>query len=173
MIKSIPEKKCKVQTKAGDLISVHYKGTLDDGTVFDSSYDRGSPINFKLGVGQVIKGWDEGLTRMCIGEIRKLVIPSDLAYGERGIGPIPPRATLSKYRLKRVIIGRILTVLAFIAELVDIAGAPKVEEDDEEEEEIPEDKEEATEEVAEEKEETPEEVPEEEEEEEEVTHDEL
>ncbi|EAZ62883.2 FK506-binding protein 2 precursor (FKBP-21), partial [Scheffersomyces stipitis CBS 6054] len=98
------------QTKAGDSISVHYKGTLDDGTVFDSSYDRGSPINFKLGVGQVIKGWDEGLTRMCIGEIRKLVIPSDLAYGERGIGPIPPRATLT-----------------FIAELVDIAGAPKVE----------------------------------------------
>ncbi|CDK27005.1 unnamed protein product [Kuraishia capsulata CBS 1993] len=76
---------------------MHYEGRLDDGTVFDSSYTRGDPLQFTLGVGQVIQGWDQGLTNMCIGEKRKLTIPSHLAYGDRGVGPIPPKATLSKY----------------------------------------------------------------------------
>lgn len=76
---------------------MHYEGTLEDGTVFDSSYSRDAPLQFQLGVGQVIKGWDEGLTRMCVGEKRKLTIPPELAYGNRGVGPIPPKATLSMY----------------------------------------------------------------------------
>lgn len=65
--------------------------------MFDSSFERGDPIVFQLGVGQVIRGWDEGIEGMCVGELRKLTIPSDLAYGDRGIGPIPGKATLCKY----------------------------------------------------------------------------
>jgi len=77
-----------------DNIRVHYTGTLEDGTKFDSSLDRGQPFPFTLGGGQVIRGWDEGLVGMKVGEKRKLTIPSDMAYGERGIGPIPPNSTL-------------------------------------------------------------------------------
>ncbi|CAJ0769364.1 12773_t:CDS:2 [Entrophospora sp. SA101] len=79
-----------------DQISVHYTGTLfSDGTEFDSSIPRGDAFTFTLGVGQVIKGWDDGLKGMCIGEKRKLVIPPDLAYGKRGSPPvIPGDATL-------------------------------------------------------------------------------
>lgn len=101
-MKAIPEEECTVKTKAGDFISVHYEGSLEDGTVFDASYSRGQPITFQLGVGQVIPGWDQGLTRMCIGEKRKLIIPPNLAYGNAGIGPIPPKATLSTYTLNPI-----------------------------------------------------------------------
>ncbi|EGS17503.1 uncharacterized protein CTHT_0068320 [Thermochaetoides thermophila DSM 1495] len=83
------------ETQRGDNIDVHYKGTLTDGTKFDSSYDRGTPLNFTVGAGQVIKGWDEGLLGMKIGEKRKLTIAPHLAYGSRGVGGvIPPNATL-------------------------------------------------------------------------------
>lgn len=86
---------CSYRSQKGDTISVHYTGSLEDGTIFDSSLGRHQPITFKLGVGQVIKGWDEGLMEMCIGEKRKLIIPSALAYGKRGAGGvIPPDATL-------------------------------------------------------------------------------
>jgi peptidylprolyl isomerase len=78
----------------GQTVSVHYTGTLQDGTKFDSSLDRKQPFQFKLGAGQVIKGWDEGIATMKVGGRRQLVIPPDLGYGARGIGPIPPNSTL-------------------------------------------------------------------------------
>lgn len=81
--------------QAGDNITINYKGTLLDGTKFDSSYDRNEPFQTQIGVGQVIKGWDEGIIGMKVGGKRKLTIPSDLGYGERGAGGvIPPNATL-------------------------------------------------------------------------------
>lgn len=80
----------------GHKVEVHYTGTLADGTKFDSSHDRRQPFAFKLGAGQVIRGWDEGVVGMKVGGTRKLVIPGDLAYGPRGFpGAIPPNAQLT------------------------------------------------------------------------------
>lgn len=89
----IREAKGKVPPPLSE-VEVHYTGTRN-GVKFDSSYDRGQPFKFRLGVGQVIKGWDEGLADMPVGSMRHLTIPPELAYGERGAGDIiPPNATL-------------------------------------------------------------------------------
>lgn len=95
--------------KAGDTVGVHYTGTLQDGTQFDSSLTRGQPINFPLGSGRVIKGWDVGVSGMKVGELRKLRIPAAMAYGERARGKIPANADL-----------------VFTIELMSIVDAPKV-----------------------------------------------
>ncbi len=83
------------QAQAGKTVSVHYEGSLESGKVFDSSYPRKKPIEFKLGEGQVIEGWDEGIQLLRVGDKARFVIPSDLGYGSRGAGgAIPPNATL-------------------------------------------------------------------------------
>ncbi|KAK0610407.1 FKBP-type peptidyl-prolyl cis-trans isomerase [Bombardia bombarda] len=102
---------CERKTQKGDKINVHYRGTLQsNGQKFDASYDRGTPFSFKLGGGQVIKGWDEGLLDMCIGEKRTLTVPPSYGYGQRSVGPIPAGS-----------------VLIFETELVGIDGVPKPE----------------------------------------------
>jgi FKBP-type peptidyl-prolyl cis-trans isomerase len=79
---------------AGDVITTHYVGRLTDGRVFDSSRDRGTPISFLLGSGQVIKGWDEGINGMRVGGTRVLTISPEFGYGAQAVGPIPPNSTL-------------------------------------------------------------------------------
>ena len=78
----------------GDYVVMHYHGTLEDGTVFDSSYNRGTPFKTRIGVGEVIEGWDMGVPGMRVGGKRKLIIPSSLAYGDRSVGSIPAGSTL-------------------------------------------------------------------------------
>jgi FKBP-type peptidyl-prolyl cis-trans isomerase len=84
-----------VEAVAGKGVEVHYTGTLDNGTKFDSSHDRKKPFSFRLGAKQVIAGWDEGVAGMKVGGTRKLLIPAKLGYGDRGAGNvIPPNAQL-------------------------------------------------------------------------------
>ncbi|KAI0976850.1 hypothetical protein F4678DRAFT_126215 [Xylaria arbuscula] len=102
---------CDRKTQKGDPIEVHYRGTLaSNGNEFDASYNRGKPFGFTLGAGRVIKGWDQGLLGMCIGEKRTLTVPPEFGYGDRGVGPIPGGATL-----------------VFETELIGIQGVPKPE----------------------------------------------
>ncbi|KAJ6020530.1 FK506-binding protein 2 [Penicillium herquei] len=94
-IETTHEVECTRKTQNGDGVSMHYRGTLQaDGKEFDSSYKRNAPLTFKLGTGRVIKGWDQGLLDMCIGEKRTLTIPPEFGYGDRGVGPIPGGSTL-------------------------------------------------------------------------------
>jgi len=89
---------CERKSQKGDKISVHYRGNLDDngklGKEFDASYNRGQPLSFVVGKGSVIKGWDDNLIDMCIGEKRTLTIPPEFGYGQRAMGPIPAGSTL-------------------------------------------------------------------------------
>ncbi|CAN5199255.1 hypothetical protein BH09PAT2_BH09PAT2_03200 [soil metagenome] len=82
------------EVKSGDTVSIHYKGTLTDGTKFDSSYDRNEPFETQIGVGRVIQGWDKGVVGMKVGGKRKLTIPPSMGYGDRATGPIPANSTL-------------------------------------------------------------------------------
>jgi FK506-binding protein 2 len=86
---------CVRKSQNFDVLSMNYKGTLLSGKQFDSNYGK-EPFKFKLGTGNVIKGWDQGLLGMCIGEQRKLTIPPQLAYGSRDMGEIPPNSVLGK-----------------------------------------------------------------------------
>jgi FKBP-type peptidyl-prolyl cis-trans isomerase len=82
------------QPLAGEKVQVNYTGLLSSGVKFDSSYDRGRPFTFPLGKGAVIKGWDEGIAKLHVGDQATFIIPPQIGYGERGRGPIPPQATL-------------------------------------------------------------------------------
>lgn len=85
----------KTFPKKGDIVQIHYVGTLLDGSKFDSSYDRGKPFEVEIGIGKVIKGWDEGVPRLSLGEKAILIAEPDYAYGPKGVPPIiPPDATL-------------------------------------------------------------------------------
>ncbi|MFY8022191.1 MAG: FKBP-type peptidyl-prolyl cis-trans isomerase [Bacteroidia bacterium] len=97
------------QVEAGDKATVHYTGKLTNGTKFDSSKDRNQPFTFKVGAGQVIKGWDEGLQLLKVGDKATFVIPAELAYGDRDMGSIPPKSTL-----------------VFDIEVLDAKAAPKI-----------------------------------------------
>jgi len=90
------------QANNGDLVSVHYSGYLLDGTKFDSSYDRGTPIDFVLGEGRVIKGWDEGIALLKVGSKAKFIIPPDLGYGERGYPPVIPANSILMFEVELV-----------------------------------------------------------------------
>ncbi|KAG4066327.1 hypothetical protein HA402_000551 [Bradysia odoriphaga] len=94
-IKTTKQVECTTKSKHGDTLRIHYRGTLENGKEFDSSYQRGIPFVFKIGFGNVIKGWDQGLLDMCEGEKRRLTIPPELAYGEKGFeGFIKPGETI-------------------------------------------------------------------------------
>jgi FK506-binding protein 14 len=96
---------CTAKSKNGDQLTMHYTGTLTDGKKFDSSYDRDQPFSFQLGSGQVIKGWDQGLLDMCVGEKRKLTIPPHLGYGERGAGNVIPGGATLFFEVELINIG--------------------------------------------------------------------
>merc|ERR1719219_865425 len=112
VVQSVPEEDRDMKSKNGDNLHMHYTGSLyEGGTQFDSSVPRGRPFTFPLGAGRVIQGWEQGLLDMCVGEKRKLTIPSHLGYGRRGSPPdIPGGATL-----------------LFDTELLNIRGEPEQE----------------------------------------------
>lgn len=100
----VPES-CEQQAKKNDLLTMHYDGTLADGTKFDSSRDRNEPFQFQIGVGQVIKGWDEGVMGMCVGEKRKLIVPPELGYGDQGAGDVIPGGAILHFDVELLGVG--------------------------------------------------------------------
>lgn len=114
---------CSRKSVAGDTVNVHYRGTLEaDGSEFDASYNRGTPLSFTVGKGQVIKGWDQGLLDMCPGEKRLLTIQPEWAYGQRNMGPIPAGSVLSTSCPPWRTYGPLTWYSVFETELVSIAG---------------------------------------------------
>ena len=115
---------CSRATKAGDTVNMHYRGTLEaTGAKFDASYDRNQPLTFRVGAGQVIKGWDQGLLDMCPGDKRTLRIEPDFGYGSRAMGPIPANSVLGEFAAVRCGGRTGLTRMAvFETELVSIEG---------------------------------------------------
>ncbi|XP_057297818.1 uncharacterized protein LOC130628820 [Hydractinia symbiolongicarpus] len=111
-----PPKNCVRKAAPGDMISMHYRGTLTSGKEFDSSYSRNQPFDFQLGQGMVIQGWEQGVPGMCVGEKRKLTIPPSLAYGDTGFGDIIPAKS----------------TLVFEIELINIKGQEQKEQAEEE-----------------------------------------
>lgn len=103
-VESVPEL-CTTKSKSGDMLTMHYTGTLTDATKFDSSLDRDQPFTFQIGAGQVIKGWDQGLLDMCVGEKRKLTIPPELGYGDRGAGNVIPGGATLIFEVELINIG--------------------------------------------------------------------
>ena len=97
---------CEMKSRKGDTLHMHYTGTLQDGTEFDSSIPRGEPLSFTLGSGQVIKGWDQGLLAMCAVEKMKLVIPPDLGYGDSGAGDKIPGGSVLIFKVELIKIDR-------------------------------------------------------------------
>ncbi|CAB3406259.1 unnamed protein product [Caenorhabditis bovis] len=97
---------CEMKSKKGDILHMHYTGTLLDGTEFDSSRSRNQEFTFTLGQGMVIKGWDQGLLNMCVGERRILTIPPHLGYGERGAPPKIPANAVLKFDVELMKIDR-------------------------------------------------------------------
>lgn len=93
---------CSRVARKGDTLFMHYEGTLEDGSEFDSSYKRGDPFSFKLGAGMVIKGWDEGLEGMCKGEIRNLIVPPHKGYGDQGYPPVIPEKATLKFKVELI-----------------------------------------------------------------------
>ena len=128
-VEVLQEGKGNRKSQRGDHISAHYVGTLTNGKEFDASYKRGEPLSFTVGQGQVIKGWDEGLLDMAIGEKRKLTIAPHLAYGDSGVGGglIPPKSTLSMQHLAPgyLFASYSSIFLVFETELVGIKGVSK------------------------------------------------
>jgi len=107
-IEYVTTNECEVKSKNGDQLSMHYSGWLDEerkGPKFDSSLDRGQTFDFQIGVGQVIKGWDEGLLDMCPGDERKLTIPADKGYGDQGAGDVIPGGATLYFDVKLISIG--------------------------------------------------------------------
>nr|ADD24479.1 FK506-binding protein 14 [Lepeophtheirus salmonis] len=96
---------CNKMAKNGDMLSMHYTGTLEDGTTFDSSRDRNEPFSSQIGVGQVIQGWEEGVLGMCVGEKRKLIVPSEMGYGEKGAGDVIPGGATLHFDIELIDIG--------------------------------------------------------------------
>lgn len=99
-VETVKNGDCSRKAAKGDELIMHYDGTLMDGKQFDSSYKRGEPFRFTLGAGMVIQGWDKGLMDMCKGEIRNLIIPHSMAYGERGHPPVIPEKSDLKFKVE-------------------------------------------------------------------------